>query len=77
MAGSSTSNFPISLGNQVTTSGAYVDGTTSLPGVTTPQVVCAPGHYIAVVSTFDPGMRSDFQLLIYAAKADVQITALR
>ena len=73
---SSRMGTSLSLGRQVTTSGAYVDGTTSLSGVITPQIVFAPGHYIAVASTFDPGMRAEFLLLVYAEKIDVTVTAL-
>lgn len=48
----------------MSTSGAYVD---SPAGAATPPTPLAPGRYLAVVSTFDPGARVQFRLLVYAS----------
>ncbi|EJD08078.1 cysteine proteinase [Fomitiporia mediterranea MF3/22] len=65
----------IRLDRQVATSGAYVDGSSSPAGVVIPQMSISPGKYIAVVSTFDPGTHTAFQLLVFA-KTDVRVSSI-
>ena len=59
-----------SLGRQITTSGPYTDDTS---GVVTPQVNISSGKYLVVVSTYDPGILTEFQLLVYTKAADVKL----
>jgi len=50
----------------VTTSGPYSDAT---GGVITPQVSLQPGTYLAVPSTYNPGVQKAFKLLFYSTHA--------
>ncbi|KAL5521398.1 hypothetical protein ACEPAG_9324 [Sanghuangporus baumii] len=61
---------------QVATSGAYVDGSQSPAGVVIPQTTIVPGKYIAVVSTFDPGIHAPFQLLVFS-KTDIKVSRIQ
>ena len=59
---------------QIATSGPYSD---NISGVVTPQVTLAPGRYLLVVSTYDPGMHSEFQLLVFSKKPDIRVEKVR
>ena len=59
----------MTLGRLVSTSGAYVD---SPAGAATAPISLAPGRYLAVVSTFDPGARVQYQMVIYSS-TDVEV----
>ncbi|KAG6828848.1 hypothetical protein H0H92_006607 [Tricholoma furcatifolium] len=60
-----------SLGRHIATSGAYSD---AISGVTTPQFSLGPGKYLAVLSTYNPGVESAFQVLIYTTVAGITVT---
>ncbi|KAL5504667.1 RIM13 [Sanghuangporus vaninii] len=66
----------VALERQIATSGAYVDGSQSPAGVVTPQTAIAPGKYVAVVSTFDPGIHAPFQLLVFS-KTDIKVSLIQ
>lgn len=53
-----------------------MDRSQSPAGVVTPQMTVTPGKYVAVVSTFDPGMHAPFQLLVFS-KSDVRVSAMQ
>lgn len=61
------------LGRQITTSGPYTD---NISGAVTPQVNIAPGKYLVIASTYDPGIFSEFQLLVYTKAADAVLKRL-
>ncbi|KAJ7108465.1 hypothetical protein C8R43DRAFT_905383, partial [Mycena crocata] len=59
------------LGRHITTSGGYDD---SIAGVVTPQISLAVGKYWAIPSTYNPGFRGAFQLIMYSTAARVNIS---
>ncbi|GBE80774.1 Calpain-like protease palB/RIM13 [Sparassis crispa] len=64
----STEQLPMSV--LVATSGPYSD---AVSGVVTPQMKLQPGTYLAVPSTYNPGIEGSFTLNIYSTSA-VKVT---
>ncbi|EMD32932.1 hypothetical protein CERSUDRAFT_98944 [Gelatoporia subvermispora B] len=60
-----------SLGAHVVTSGPYSD---AVSGVVTPQITLQPGTYLAIPSTYSPGVERAFRLLVYSTSV-TQVSA--
>ncbi|OBZ69552.1 Calpain-like protease palB/RIM13 [Grifola frondosa] len=54
------------LGTHVVTSGPYSD---AISGVVTPRITLQPGKYIAIPSTYNPGIRASFKMIVYSTNA--------
>ncbi|KAG6910420.1 hypothetical protein DXG01_010775 [Tephrocybe rancida] len=59
------------LRRHIATSGAYND---AISGVATPQLTLGAGKYLAVPSTYNPGVEVGFHLLIYTTVAGVKVS---
>ncbi|EPQ55287.1 hypothetical protein GLOTRDRAFT_41696, partial [Gloeophyllum trabeum ATCC 11539] len=55
---------------RVLTSGPYAD---AVCGVLTPQITLAPGTYLLVPSTYEPGCRVPFRVIVYSTAAGVTL----
>ncbi|KAF8627516.1 hypothetical protein AX15_004392 [Amanita polypyramis BW_CC] len=66
---SSEPNYHIKQ-KHVATSGPYDD---AICGVATPQVSLNPGKYWAVPSTYMPGVKAEFRLVVYTSVKDVLV----
>ncbi|KAI0774825.1 hypothetical protein BD413DRAFT_603407 [Trametes elegans] len=61
-------------GTHVATSGPYSDATA---GAVVPQTAFPAGRYLAVPSTYSPGVRAEFVLVLYSSARGVQVSPVR
>ncbi|KAI0629428.1 hypothetical protein C8Q77DRAFT_1220174 [Trametes polyzona] len=57
-------------GSHIATSGPYSDATS---GVVIPQTTFQPGRYLAIPSTYHPGIQTGFVLIVYSTASGVQV----
>lgn len=60
----------LGLDTQIATSGGYDD---VVSGVVTPKITLQPGKYWIIPSTYDPGIKAEFRVMVYSSLSGMSV----